>query len=328
MRTKQLSILIPIYNVAPYLRQCLDSVLAQGLEEGTYEVILIDDGSTDESGAIAREYAERYGPFSYHYKENGGLSSARNAALALATGDYLLHIDSDDWLTEGTLPGLLTDAEARRLDLCLIDWADRYPDGSVQPQRDYSSVGDAILSGEELLRHHNYATSWSFLMRRSVVTEGQLSFAPFQPGEDVAFFISALPHCHRVGYYAGAVIYNYRRDRPGAITFGPRAERELRAAIDLLRLLDRDFPFTPGKKDYAAALAPWYDDILADMAMNKIARAYPEETAAHFEEIMRDFRYRYPAERGARRLAFSLMDSARGSYARSKRLWSIKRRLH
>ena len=66
--TKKLSILVPIYNVAPYLRQCLDSLLAQGMEVGSYEVILIDDGSTDESGEIARAYAEREPHFIYHHK--------------------------------------------------------------------------------------------------------------------------------------------------------------------------------------------------------------------------------------------------------------------
>ena len=323
--TKKLSILVPIYNVAPYLRQCLDSLLAQGMEVGSYEVILIDDGSTDESGEIARAYAEREPLFIYHHKENGGLSSARNAALVLASGEYLLHVDSDDWLEEGALPGLLADAEARQLDLCLLDWADRYPDGTTRPNIDFSALGERIVTGRELIhRHRSYATSWSFIMHRSVVERGQLTFIPIQPGEDVAFFISAMPHCRRIGYYSGAVVYNYRRERPGAITQGPKASKELEAARRLLRWIDETYPYQGKGEDYAALLAPWYDDILADMAMNKIARAGEEKS---FAEIMSHFRYRYPSERGARRIAFRLMDYARSSYRLSDLLWSIKRKI-
>lgn len=317
---KLLSILIPIYNVEDYLDECLRSVLAQDLDPDTYEVILTDDGSTDRSGEIAQALAKEYPTLHYYHKENGGLSSARNAGLARATGKYLLHIDSDDWLEPGVLPGVVEDMERRALDLCLIDWIDRYPDGTSERQIDYSGIGEQVLEGEEVIRsQRKYATSWSFLMRRSVVEEGDLSFIPVQPGEDIAFFISAMPHCHRVGYHP-ALLYNYRRDRPGAITQGPKASKELEAAQRLLHWIDATYPY-PGS-DYAAALGPWYDDILADMAMRKIALAGEEK---RFAEIMHHFSYRYRAERGARRAAFFLLDKLRHSYPLSSALWSLKR---
>lgn len=318
---KLLSILIPIYNVEDYLEECLRSVIAQDLDPDTYEVILTDDGSTDRSGEMAKTFAEEHLSFRYYRKENGGLSSARNAGLAHATGKYILHIDSDDWLEPGVLPGVLRDTEARELDLLLIDWADRYPDGTVRPQIDFSGVGDRVITGADLIRsHRKYATSWSFIMRRSVVERGHLSFIPLQPGEDIAFFISAMPYCHRIGYHDGAVVYNYRRERPGAITVGPKASKELEAAQRLLGWIDATYPY-PGS-DYAAALGPWYDDILADMAMRKIALAGEEE---HFAEIMSDYAYRYPSERGTRRVAFCLLDKLRHSYPLSSALWSLKR---
>lgn len=91
---KLVSLIVPIYNVAPYLRKCLDSLVAQSYP--SIEIIAVDDGSKDESGEIAEEYAQRYSYVHVIHKENGGLSSARNAGLKVAKGDYIAFIDSDD----------------------------------------------------------------------------------------------------------------------------------------------------------------------------------------------------------------------------------------
>lgn len=89
------SIIIPCYKVEQYLRQCVDSVLAQTFED--YEVILVDDGSPDGSPAICDEYGEKSDKVKVIHKSNGGLSDARNAGLDVAQGDYVMFLDSDDW---------------------------------------------------------------------------------------------------------------------------------------------------------------------------------------------------------------------------------------
>lgn len=91
-----ISIIIPVYNVEPYLRYSIDSVLAQDYRN--FEIILVDDGSTDGSGAICDKYALECGVISVIHKKNGGLSSARNAGLDVAKGDYIMFLDSDDYL--------------------------------------------------------------------------------------------------------------------------------------------------------------------------------------------------------------------------------------
>ncbi len=90
------SIIIPVYNVASYLRQCLDSVLNQTFDD--WEAICVNDGSTDGSAAILDEYAATDGRFRIITQSNGGLSAARNAGLKIAQGEYVLFLDSDDWL--------------------------------------------------------------------------------------------------------------------------------------------------------------------------------------------------------------------------------------
>lgn len=91
-----ISVIVPIYNVEKYLARALDSILAQTYHD--WEAILVDDGSTDKSGSIADEYAQKDGRFKVIHKENGGLSDARNAGMEHVTGEYLLFLDSDDFL--------------------------------------------------------------------------------------------------------------------------------------------------------------------------------------------------------------------------------------
>lgn len=103
---KKLSIIIPVYNVVKYLSKCIDSVIDESLDD--YEIVLVNDGSTDSSPTICEEYAKRF-PSLIHYvsTENGGLGAARNAALKIAEGEYVFFLDSDDYVPEGTVAEML-----------------------------------------------------------------------------------------------------------------------------------------------------------------------------------------------------------------------------
>ena len=105
------SVIIPVYNVEKYLAECVDSVLNQ--THRNIEVILVDDGSSDGSGAMCDAYAEQDERVRVIHKTNGGQSSARNAALEVMTGEWLLFVDSDDWIEPDTLEALLTRKDER-----------------------------------------------------------------------------------------------------------------------------------------------------------------------------------------------------------------------
>ncbi len=110
----QISVIVPIYKVERYLRRCVDSILSQTFSD--LEVILVDDGSPDQCGAICDEYAAADPRVKVIHKPNGGLSSARNAGIEAATGEYLAFIDSDDWLDAdmfGQLHRLCTEHNAQ-----------------------------------------------------------------------------------------------------------------------------------------------------------------------------------------------------------------------
>jgi glycosyltransferase involved in cell wall biosynthesis len=114
-----LSIIIPIYNVADSLRRCVDSVLAQRISD--CELLLVDDGSTDESGRIADEYAAKHANIRSFHKPNGGLSDARNFGLQHAVGRYVTFVDSDDEVAADTYAPLL-DALAKHAEYDIIEF--------------------------------------------------------------------------------------------------------------------------------------------------------------------------------------------------------------
>lgn len=99
-KSVDISVVVPIYNVEEYLKECLDSLLDQGTV--SLQIIMIDDGSTDAGGMIAKGYADRHPNFEYHRIENGGLGHARNYGVKYAVGKYIAFVDSDDIVVEHT----------------------------------------------------------------------------------------------------------------------------------------------------------------------------------------------------------------------------------
>ncbi len=124
----KLSIIVPVYNVLPYIRQCLDSLVGQTLKD--CEIILIDDGSTDGTAQVLAEYTARY-PEKIVLKrvENGGQGRARNIAIDMAKGDYLGFIDSDDWIDPTMYEKLCNRAEDTGADVVVCDFLAKYSDG-------------------------------------------------------------------------------------------------------------------------------------------------------------------------------------------------------
>ena len=115
MDKNRLSIIIPVYNAEEYLDRCLHSIIDQGFT--SYEVILVDDGSTDSSPLICDRYSATDPRFRTLHKPNGGVSSARNAGLELAKGEYIMFLDSDDWIDEDFLEKLYNSAKNNSADI-------------------------------------------------------------------------------------------------------------------------------------------------------------------------------------------------------------------
>ena len=113
-----ISVIVPVYNVEKYLRKCLDSIVNQTYRD--LEIILIDDGSTDNSGAICDEYGQKDSRIKVVHKTNGGLSSARNCGLEIARGDYITFIDSDDYIESDTIETVVKTFLNKQVEVVLI----------------------------------------------------------------------------------------------------------------------------------------------------------------------------------------------------------------
>ena len=119
----KISIIIPVYNVENYLARCLDSIFKHTIPKFEYEVLLVDDGSTDGSGNICDKYEKDYEIVQAIHKENGGVSSARNIGLQEATGEYIAFVDPDDWIDTNALELLWNKLEATEASVLQFDYA-------------------------------------------------------------------------------------------------------------------------------------------------------------------------------------------------------------
>ena len=153
MQTPLISVIVPVYNVEPYLRRCVDSILRQTYRN--LEILLVDDGTKDNCGAICDAYARQDERVKVIHKENGGLSSARNAGIDASTGEYLSFVDSDDWI-EPDMIKALADNMTRVSDyagaeiICSNFVIDRGDGTPVQPRAHVAKHGE--YSGEILQR--------------------------------------------------------------------------------------------------------------------------------------------------------------------------------
>lgn len=209
-----LSVIIPVYNVEPYLRKCVDSVLNQTYRN--LEVILVDDGSPDGCGAICEEYAAKDRRVRVIHKANGGLSDARNAGMARMTGEYLTFVDSDDWLDDHALEFLYQAMAESSADL-VIGQHDRVEAGTGSPLQLPEPKADLIRMGRrEAIRRtlQQGCAAWARLYKREI--HAGIAFPVNEINEDEAIVLQLLARCHTVAEI-GQVVYHYRC-RPESIT--------------------------------------------------------------------------------------------------------------
>lgn len=260
----RLSVVVPVYNVEPFLRKCVDSLLDQDLTEDEYEIVLVDDGSTDQCGAICDEYASRYPHVVAVHQPNGGLSAARNSGIDKARGDYVLFADSDDFLEPNVLKTLVSKVEAEGLDVLRFNYRnvnERYeafePNKVSKPFMDYrDEVCDGSTFLVERLGFGCYA--WQFVVRRTL-----LDVCRFKKGiylEDTEWTPRLLAKAQRVTS-TDLIVYNYLQ-REGSITQNKDAEKKEKLLADLFSIIDS---MQEQKKDIKDTR--WHEGIIAQIAL-------------------------------------------------------------
>lgn len=217
-----ISIIIPVYKVELYIRNCLNSVLNQTYKD--YEVILIDDGSPDACGKICEEYAENRSNWNVVHQKNAGQAAARNAGLSIAKGDYICFIDSDDSVDPNYLQELYHALIETNSNLAICGYQ-RINESSeiVQAERCESEKLDENELWEEIFGHLNNAV-WNKLYRKDILKDLQFPEGLYH-GEDLMFNLQYISRCN------GAVqikskLYHYW-EREGSITKSGFSERKI-----------------------------------------------------------------------------------------------------
>ncbi|MBI2961668.1 MAG: glycosyltransferase [Betaproteobacteria bacterium] len=209
MSALRLSVIMPVYNVAPFLPRCLESLIAQTLSPD--EIIAVDDGSSDECPAILADYARRMRNLRVVRRPNGGLSAARNTGLEHAAGKYVAFLDSDDFAEPELYATLVAMAEADALDMALCNalyyFEERKPESPVYTDVPASGVvPGAQWLKERLLAKRFLHMVWMHLYRRDFLERLQLRFVPGMVHEDVIWTTRALLAAERVRYTPEALV--------------------------------------------------------------------------------------------------------------------------
>lgn len=173
----KISFIVPVYNTAGYLGKCLDSLLSQDLLPEEYEIIVVDDGSTDRSPDIIREYEKQHQNITVLTQPNSGQSAARNRGLDIAKGEYIWFVDSDDYIEGNILQECLHKCHVLQLDILLV-CADNVSGTSRRRRQQYNSTEpDMVISGKEFLSYPQFQNCVPFcLYKRQFLEDRRLRF--------------------------------------------------------------------------------------------------------------------------------------------------------
>lgn len=230
----KISIIIPVYNSARYLKKCLDSIVMQTYSN--LQIICVDDGSTDNSWEILEDYASKDLRFNIFRKKNEGVSEARNYGLKQAKGKFLMFVDSDDWIDENTCEIAINKIQEKELDVVMWSYVREMSEKS-RPKNimsaDYVFENNEVqkklyrrmygILGEELRTVENadaLCTVWGKLYRRDLIEKNQISFFDIHKignYEDGLFNLDVFRYAKSV-MFLNQNLYHYRRDNTSSVT--------------------------------------------------------------------------------------------------------------
>ena len=212
-----LTVVIPVYNVERYLKRCIESVLAQEWKD--YEILLVDDGSTDHSPQICDDYVKDYDFISVIHKENGGLSEARNTGISHAKGEYVYFPDSDDWIEPDTFIALAEALESQEFDIISFnrDFVKGEEDAIVS-EPEVTQVFEGKDAFVQMLKHR-YITGFANdkIYRKSLFVDNNILFPSRKYYEDLGTNYKLFLSAKKV-YATNQKYYHYLIDNPDSIT--------------------------------------------------------------------------------------------------------------
>lgn len=208
----KISIIVPVYNTSKFLEKCIQSILNQSFKD--YELLLVDDGSTDQSGLICDQFAEKDNRVIVFHKQNGGVDSARNLGIDKARGEYYYFVDSDDELLPGCLETLISGMKTSDIDLVIGGYI--YSRNGVNDELPQKAPTDRIFTRnetmEELLlpKFQSLGMPWTNLYKASIIHENKLLFnKDIHTIDDRVFMVSYICAMKGKAYHTTKPIYIY-----------------------------------------------------------------------------------------------------------------------
>lgn len=325
----KISFVLPCYNVERYIADCLNSIYAQDLPEDEFEVICVNDCSTDETRDIIVGFAEIHSNLTLiDHEKNMTVGEARNTGMVVARGEYIWFVDSDDLLQPDSLCAAYRNAKDRDVDMLMFNYRLVYSD--LKPYGDRMTFSDSVvLDGQQFVlryfpgRFSEFCMVWRTLLRVSFLKENGLVFPKMRKAEDVSFLWKAMLLANRVGSVKD--LYYIYRGNPYSTEDGRRvsavvvfSDRILRAnQIDLM-LKDEKVCIEPGIKADMIDAIGW----CANSSIELISRMTNSELSRFYDEIKENDNAVSNVKKYMNRKYKLLFDTSFGCF-----YWCVKARL-
>ncbi len=258
--TPKISIIAPIYGVEQYIVEFADTVLSQSYPH--IEFIFVNDGTKDRSielleALIADKYEHLRPQIKIIHKLNGGLPAARRTGIDNATGDYIYHVDSDDWLSEGAIEKIAAKIVATDADIVYFNYVKEYPSrSSIKRDRSYAN-GTQREFVRNMYNHRSFGSLCNKCVRRSLYTENTIYVPKYGYAEDCYVSTQLVGYSKSVAYLDENV-YHYRKGNPNALTGHHRRKRKREYALNFIDLYEK-YRDVPADRNPVACI---FDDIL------------------------------------------------------------------
>ncbi|MBQ2946737.1 MAG: glycosyltransferase [Bacilli bacterium] len=273
------SIIIPIYNVEKYLEKCLNSVLSQSYEN--FEVIMVNDGTKDNCKKIMDTFSKRDKRFKAYNKENGGLSDARNFGLNYATGDYLIFIDSDDYIENDYLFKVNEILKKNKeVDVLRIKCKKVDEQGNlICFEKSINKNG--IVTICDLFCLDFFETAWSYVYNLSFWKKNNFKYMKDKIHEDFGLTPEILMRAKKI-YYTDYFVYNYVQ-REGSIMSEKSEKKTLKKCFDILEQYDRLINVDYGENKYI----PEYKSYISNIVIEKAKELKGQNFKKYIRELKR-----------------------------------------
>ena len=234
----KVSVIVPVYNIEKYVTHCVESLLAQTFHD--FELLLVNDGSTDSSLDVLKEFEKKDERIQVLTKENGGLSDARNYGMKHANGEYLQFIDGDDFVEDTLLEKCVRKLDETSADMVVFDYNQYYVETNTKERISNSFEENKVYTLKEYptLLTNMMNAAWNKMYRRSLFIDHHIEYPVGYYYEDLGTTYRLIPRCKGIVFIKEALV-NYLQDRPGNIT--QQFNNRVYHIFDMIQLLIDDY---------------------------------------------------------------------------------------